>query len=172
MQGSHKYFKAHGSIDWVYAFNGTFKESLEGRQMSDVLYENGLINLLKGGGNSVQLRKLSSDLDAMHCPAISIPVPQDKDFIVPEYKHLLSIEIKSAKKVLIIGWSANDEYFLDLLKENLVDQSAELFLVGTRNVSAVREKMNFKEWVGVKSTEGGFSGLFKDYSTIESFLTS
>lgn len=64
-------------------------------------------------------------------PAIAIPLEKKHDFECPE-NHISALYqcIQQTKKLLVIGWSATDEPFLDFLKDQLPRNISAMIIAG------------------------------------------
>jgi hypothetical protein len=70
-------------------------------------------------------------------PAIAIPVQTKRDFECPaEHVKALREFIPKVDTLLLIGWSATQTAFLDLLKENLRQQVKGLIVAGSTEEAA------------------------------------
>jgi hypothetical protein len=114
--------KPHGSVDWAQYVTG--EEPLTGLRNSrytvssmindapGLNFQDGIIALRPG-------RENIAFPQAWH-PAIAIPLDRAKKFVCPP-SHLerLSRDLEQVTHILIVGWRANEQHFLELLRKRL-----------------------------------------------------
>src|SRR5262249_17823318 len=69
-----------------------------------------------------KLDAVKGDIDEefWEIPALAVPTPDTKPFVCPpEHVEFLKGAIRTAKKILIIGWRAGDQPLIDLLEKEL-----------------------------------------------------
>jgi len=172
-----KFYKVHGSVDWFYpgVWNGigemptnisvTISELLRTDQkLKDEIYIIG---------------KTKYPPDIIQVPCLSIPLPQDKDFIVEEHRTNIIKDLEQTDKLVIVGWSASDEYFVELINKHIKDDQAELIIIdkispdGTNGTGEIVNKLSNKsvkknkKWKNVTTEQCGFSGLWSKVETLE-----
>lgn len=171
--GPIKVIKTHGSCDWVYGFD-QYAETIEGS--IDDPYE----YLLKDpgypqrhGDNFGERRKLYRQREYRivdntgkhhnYYPAIAIPLPGKNKFICPP-KHINELEraLSEIDKILIIGWRANDQQMVDLIKQKVKQPVGLTVISGSKegiehvcgkfsdagNISRAAERVGFSDFMG------------------------
>ncbi|MEP7166424.1 MAG: hypothetical protein ABI758_00415 [Candidatus Woesebacteria bacterium] len=88
-----------------------------------------------------------------YLPAIAIPIGTKGNFICPK-SHIDSLieQIKETDRILVIGWRAQDEYLLSLLKEHLHD-NVKLTIVSNGGLSAQDYVKRFRVVDQIKITD-------------------
>ena len=169
-QGSVKLLKAHGSINWAYRMGAPAERaSIEG-SLSRYLFNR------TSYGTALKAKALSSipievvgygvDAESLKVPALAIPVGVDKSFVDTEHVKVATGELKNADFVVIIGWSASDKYFLDMIRMSITPGRTRLLIVSGKGVNEIGKKFNFRDDFGsplwkdeVLTSDQGFSRL-------------
>ena len=161
-----KLIKVHGSHNWIYIQskslifgpdadlsdydfyikNPDFLDNIRSRQKDVSPYTLAYINKLKDQGR-----------EFMKFPAIAIPLPDKSTFVCPQV-HLqeLAAALKSADRVLIIGWKAGDKHFLDFMKECL-SKDVPITVVSSSKRSAEEIILNrLSDFSCKAASDGGF----------------
>lgn len=139
----YELFKVHGSINWYYLFNNHF-----GERVSDIKNTVTFIsNALRGPGKLTPFKVLdrSRSSELFTYPALAVPTLSNKGFIVEEHQNLLADRIKNTKKIIIIGWSANDEYFTKEILENVNFDETQLIVISPNSAKTIIERLTPKE---------------------------
>ena len=135
-----KVIKLHGSIHWAREVDSPVS-SLRERNSWDIANE--LIERVGELKVSDRYRLVSDHPTAKTdevalFPALAIPVESKRDFECPvEHVEALKSFLPKVSKILVIGWRATEEPFLQLLAQNL-KQGIQLFIVAG-NVDMARE---------------------------------
>lgn len=137
-----KVFKLHGSVNWAQAVNIRLRDNTNKRHPPSVLKEQldrfaeldhaitedfGLC--LPGSMGVIDERPVF--------PAIAIPVEKKSQFSCPRgFLEQLEEFLPDVSKILIIGWRATEEHFLQLLRKHL-KQGVRLYTVAGSTTEAV-----------------------------------
>jgi len=174
---NYKLIKLHGSINWAREVD-TPIENIAG--MSDEQVANTLIDRADEIKISQRYRmvemipqySISKPGDIALFPALAIPVETKIDFECPtEHLDALRALIPQVDKLLMIGWRATEQPFLQLLADNLQQEVQGLVVAGSKEGAQVTIK-NVKQ-AGVRgeyaAAEGGFTD-FVLYGKADEFL--
>ena len=173
----YELYKVHGSINWTYLFGLTGSEDFgSSEKVAKFIIE------AKKHYKSLHPHLIVKGIDySRHhmVPALAIPLPDNKQFIVSEHKERLITNLKQADKVIIIGWSASDEYFVKEIMENLDYSKAKLIIVSPKSGQLIKERLTPKrgsELTGMttkvwqyepKIVSKTFSRLVNEYGALE-----
>lgn len=179
--GAIKVIKIHGACDWVYTLPNMFNED---RETYDFFMQNpwfetmstnntpSLSQVFRNLGNNSYKQSYQGRF-ANFYPAIAIPVTKDK-FICPE-EHInhLKAALAATNRILIIGWNAGDPHLLELIKQN-VNQQTDVTIVSRNSDSAkaISKKMEgIKLLTFIPSEQEGFSNFMRS-DEIDKFLAA
>lgn len=85
-----------------------------------------------------------------YLPAIAIPIATKASSVCPpSHIKVLTDELASVDGILVVGWRAQDEYVLKLLKDNLPDK-VKLTIVSSSEAHAQEIALKFKEIQQIK----------------------
>jgi hypothetical protein len=175
ISGPVKLFKVHGSVNWGYlesAWDIPNVNNAESSAFSTIFYKKISFEKLK----TQPIEILRDDIykpildqgikgDPFICfPAMIIPEPIGKDFIIEAYRSFLEDILKEATKIIVIGWRGGDKYFMDLISKSVPKKTCELYLIDYAD-GANQVRNNFKginEWKQINCYKFGFSGLIGD----------
>ena len=157
----YKLIKLHGSVNWARRVSNPMTNL--GRSAMPIAQE--IITLAPHLTITEEYRMVSQypiATDGVNAlfPAISIPIQSKRDFECPaEHIKTLRDFIPKVDTLLLIGWSATQTAFLELLKQNLRQQVRGLIVAGsTEEAARVAYSMDAQ---GLKFnfyyTSGGFS---------------
>lgn len=174
---STKLFKVHGSANWGYPLRSRLQSNYDNISGKAEFF---CAQKIKEEIISKNLKPSIVDNDESFFPALSIPVPQDKTFIIKEYEDRIKISLQEATRIVIIGWSASDEYFVELIRDNIRDKSVELVVIGWNDAFSISKKLDFYspplelantfhttdkrivQWKSIKTSHKGFSKLLRN----------
>jgi hypothetical protein len=140
--------KLHGSVNWGRVVATPLPEAIlrDPRLMAlELIRQAGSINIsqdyVMAGGNPPSSRDNRGIF-----PALAIPVESKLEFECPEdHVHALRSFIPDVTKILIIGWRATEQPFLDMLQKGLHDKRCQVMVVngsseeGENAVNKIRE---------------------------------
>ena len=172
-QNPIKYYKVHGSVDWFYHCDGMdplgqMSEDDHAQRISNALESN---LSLKMRPPTVRFKTPYKSPQLIEMPHLAIPEPTDKEFKIKEHYDLIANDLKQAEKIIIIGWSAGDDYFVDLIEKNVKDKQVDLIIVGvtgqtginlTLNQISAKSPLRANKWKSRSTSRRGFSGLWAD----------
>jgi len=131
----YELYKVHGSINWLYLFDlleGEGHDSLLNKVRYIIEYkeshEKKGIPLRTLGVIREMVRKKKS-FNYEQVPALAIPLPEGKNFIVDEHEQNIIDNLRQTNKLIIIGWSAGDDYFVNKIIENIDYEKVKLVVV-------------------------------------------
>ena len=181
---SAKLFKVHGSVDWVYFIQNDSRREIESLDTAARWISNRETHKreLKGGGlfKDEEIIKIDEDRlsdyqnsgsNSVIAPALAIPLPSEKDFIIEAHRTLIAQELVNVSTVVVIGWSAGDEHFRKFMKEHIKEDAVDLFIIDAPNKSkAAVDNLSGKDapkWKKITVHESGFSGFISDLNLIK-----
>jgi hypothetical protein len=138
--------KPHGSVDWIQVLAGTTDQS-NGYSIPQLIrfaphldFNSGEI-IIKPGSNP--------SLSVPWHPAIAIPVDRSKTFVCPP-AHLqrLSYDLESVTRMLVVGWRATEQHFLEMLYERLAKNRPLSLCIVDKGDGAVATQRNLEEALG------------------------
>lgn len=157
---NYKLIKLHGSVNWARRISTPMTNL--GRGAMPITQE--LITLAPHLTITEEYRMVSQypiATDGVNAlfPAIAVPVRNEADFeCPPEHLEALRLFLPKVDTLLLIGWSATQTAFLDLLKENLREVRGLIVAESTEEAARVAYSMNAQ---GLSFhfyyTSGGFS---------------
>jgi hypothetical protein len=158
-----KLFKLHGSVNWAREIDNHVVDIRE-RNLWEVAYE--LINVAPDLNISHRFRIVDSVPigkvdDIPLCPAIALPVETKSNFECPsDHLNCLCEHLGKVTKVVTIGWAAQEQHFLELLKKHLTeDISIYAVAAGKQDAEGVLQRIK-AAGICVKdaeAAEGGFT---------------
>jgi hypothetical protein len=175
----YKLIKPHGSVNWGQLLNHTPEQSLSDDDLTRVMIEQAArLNLSDDfavTGTSVRIGA------QLYFPAIAIPVENKGDFACPQ-SHMTALlrsitswrerreQIDDMRHVLVIGWRASENHFLELLRGHLENKyvmvvaetqaaaeltAANLTKAGIERDSVVcSDKLGFSGFLATQELEG------------------
>ena len=172
-----KLFKLHGSVDWGREID-TPEIKVEKRDTREVARE--LIQkadqlTISTRYRLVDGRPIGASADGVALfPAIAVPVETKRQYECPdEHLECLRAYLPKITKVLLIGWRATEQHFLNLLRESLTS-GVPLYAVAADRQKA-EEVLETIERADVRvagrASEGGFSDFIVSREA-EEFLRS
>jgi hypothetical protein len=88
-----------------------------------------------------------------YLPAIAIPIGTKGNHVCPKtHIEILIEEIKQVDRILVIGWRAQDEYLLKLLKENL-NGTIKITIVSGNEAHAQETALKFKDIQQIRAAD-------------------
>ncbi len=162
VRGDLKVIKLHGSHNWSYIgnkeamhFSGDYKGGYE-FLTDNVDFITAL--RLKGGIDPYHKKELTGG-NFFRFPALAIPLLSKQDITICPKRHIdvLCKELQEVDRVLIIGWSASDNYLLGLIKKH-AKRNIRFMLVSKEKISAGKITTKIAkatELIG-ESISGGF----------------
>lgn len=169
----YKVFKLHGSVNWAREVDdgiGNFAEVAR----DPWAFANGLIDRVRDLKISQRYKVVRSHPIVYEdgktlFPAIAIPVETKSDFECPA-QHLEALRecIPQVSKLLVIGWRAREEHFLEFLRQSKLPKQLRLMVVarspegGKEIVATLQDKLGIgllgrgPYWSG-----GGFTDFIK-----------
>ena len=154
-------FKPHGSTDWENRVEGIFQSA---RPSPDDLIENAesLRPMPK-----IRMRGEGKDPPppaphSVWIPALAVPVVTKSDFMCP-LAHLQKLreEIPKVTKLLVIGWRATEQHFLDLLSKGITRAVQVMAVCGTSDEAG--KTLHQLKSKGVHGELVPFTGGFSDF---------
>ena len=119
-----KIIKIHGSCDWVYSIYDLFNDIKDPRKF---LLENPLFTEQRRKEKTQRICRKKDYVVSngagkkfLYCPAIAIPLYGKDGFVCPK-SHIDALEgaLAQVDRILIIGWAANDQCLIDLIKDKI-----------------------------------------------------
>ncbi len=131
-------YKPHGSIEWVQLLANE-PEPLARSDEDRIIEEGEHFDLLDDGfrfGRDPQFRVHENPRDAkstrLALPALALPLTEKSEFACPEvHIEALRSDLGAVTRVLVIGWRASEQHFLNLWKEALAASSPAASLTAT-----------------------------------------
>src|SRR3972149_7928445 len=158
-----KVIKLHGSAHWGREVDSTFIQSVPERNVWELAHE--MID--RAAELDISQRfKLTREWPIARIdgnllfPAIAIPFERKLDFeCPPEHLEALRVFIPEVTKLLVIGWRATDQPFLELLAENIRPDLRGM--VVTSGETSAREVVERLHQAGIRgefsTSSGGFT---------------
>lgn len=111
-----------------------------------------------------------------YLPAIAIPIASKSEYVCPKsHIEVLKAALPLVDRVIVIGWRAQDDYLLSLLKDHLKDFT-RLTIVSTNKQSGEEISLKFKDIEQIHpecitiSESGGYTNFMVN-NEFEKFLT-
>lgn len=159
-------FKLHGSINWGYNVSDKVPS---GDLASHIkfLSENETITneYLKKRPDLIGVKQIPHSTNFL--PAIHIPLPDQKDFLIKEHESMVIKALEETDKLILIGWSGRDEYMVNLLKGKVRTFITSVMVVSGskrrnesdagRTLQTITDTEN--PWKWKQEENNGFSGL-------------
>ena len=157
VKSDYKVIKLHGSVNWVHPVN----TSISGSDWINEVIERAAE--LEVGDQTYLMVERGHDGKynrQYFLPALAIPIQNKRNYECPdEHSKILPDYLPKIHKLLIIGWSATEQNFLQMLSEKL-SGNPPVRVVSRRIESANQVVQKLKD-AGIKgkfaSSEGGFS---------------
>lgn len=162
-----KLIKMHGSTNWgrkVDLSSTRIRDSLPRRNAKHI--SNYLINNADTLDLHNEYRIIDDDLSfgkSVYMPALSIPLAKKQDTKDCEYPHehwvAMNKLLPNVSRILTIGWSAGDTYFLDkILAPNLLSRvQAHVVGADVNDAKEIKEKITNHLSIPVSYGEHGFT---------------
>jgi len=171
-----KIIKLHGSVNWAHEVE-TPRIDISNRGPEAVANEliDRITDLTINEKHEIVSEHLNSRSDSkVLFPALTIPVETKQDYECPrEHVDALRDCIPELRKLLVIGWSATENQFLQLLRDNLRG-NLQVMVVASGQDSATTV-INRLKHAGIRGefspASGGFSDLVVHRET-DAFLQS
>ena len=136
--------KPHGSVDWIQllpamrsALPPGIKSVVEFATYADL-----------NGGEIVPRSYLGRHSELWH-PALAIPLDKGKTFVCPEnHLYYLRERLELVTRVLVIGWRATEQHFLDLLLQRLPKNRPLSLCIVDKNDGAIAARQNLENALG------------------------
>jgi SIR2-like domain len=161
-----KLFKLHGSINWEREIDSLEMENIEHTNPNEIAHyiidqsPNLKIsnNYVFEDSQSPFVRKNGLPV----YPALAIPIETKQNFECPD-DHIDKLRqvIKSAERVLIVGWRAAETHFIDIIKANVTRELTIEAVCGRKDWSA--DTLTRIESHGIKIIGKPFDGGFTEY---------
>jgi hypothetical protein len=156
------FVKVHGSVDWIRRVNDAPQTAASGNQ---VMAEQLIQQAAHLTFSDIYIRHPETPVmlnGIAHIPAIAIPLERKQDFECPRahIDHLAAL-LPSVAKVMIIGWRATDEPFMELLSHGL-DRRARVLVIDSGELAAT-EVANRLQGRLVDVAEGSKARGFSDF---------
>jgi hypothetical protein len=159
----HVLIKPHGSINWVRrtAQSDEWRDNSVPQALKMIVRARGLA--LSEGISIYPAGNYTDNVTGLF-PALAIPVRSKQDFVCPQmHIRILRDNIPRIRRVLIIGWAANETNFLRLLHQGLVEDARILIVCGDAARAQATESQLTKAGIQTQPrrlSTGGFSDLF------------
>jgi len=169
-------FKPHGSVDW---------DRSVGPNPNTVYVPDHIIthaaSLTATGPIQVQRIPGDGSLGRHPCPAIAIPVELKSTFECPD-EHLDALKrmLPNVDRLLVIGWRATEEHFLEVLRAGLANRRIPVMIVADTEQAADSTWLSLRStrvnqlgmgrWQAPVTVGGGFSGFVTDLEPLQSWL--
>jgi hypothetical protein len=163
--------KPHGSVDWVQLLPRENSYPIQGYGISDIIehaeswnFHEGEIIIRRSGMSNSQF------YTAPWHPAVAIPLDRGKTFVCPpEHIQRLCTDLESVSRILVIGWRATEQHFIDMLAQRLPrDRPLSLCIVDKKE-GAVTAHRNLEQALGkiisfrpVELYKEGFSDFVRE----------
>jgi hypothetical protein len=173
-----KLIKLHGSIDWGFEFMDPMAKASNApqkiiRNASKTLHVD-----VSERYRKVVSPSMNFDDGTQGFPALAIPVEKKSEFSCPpEHLTALANALPNVTKIITIGWRATEQHFLTMLKKPLTGLQGDVDrMVVSGDIRGVTETnanlgLGFGGNHKYDTVETGFSGLIRDISRLEAFLT-
>jgi len=128
-RNGYRLFKLHGSITWNRILAPGIQE---GRDPHDLLARYAQIQITDKFRMVESQRPEAVFIDGLHfIPAIAVPVANKAEFECPAgHVEVLNELLPSTSRLIVIGWRAGEEHFLNLLKNRVKESTPMLILNG------------------------------------------
>lgn len=166
-QGPFKVIKYHGAFNWVYEpfvvpgkidvydyFTNNAK-TLNNEVNSRNVYPltRGNFDYASVDFNIHDYRKVREVEWDYFLPAVAIPIGTKGNHVCPKaHIDILEEELKRIDRILVIGWRAQDEHLIDLLKKNLTND-VKLTVVSSNSDNAGEIALKFKDIQQIKEED-------------------
>lgn len=165
----HVIFKPHGSVNWVRRTTRA-DEWLEGNSLGHALKMiDRARSLALSDGITIYTAGNYTDNGTGLFPALAIPVRSKQAFVFPmNHIQVLREHLPNVRRVLVIGWAANETNFLRLLGDGLAKDGVRILMVCGNAAAAQATETRLTEAGLAKQARrlsaGGFSELFSPSS--------
>ncbi len=181
----YKVFKLHGSVNWGRVIN-----PLHDRNLADLDTRHIPTEVIRAAPHLLHADAISRNFQLAPCPmgkirlapgasevalypALAIPIERKLDFECPD-EHLAALKdcIAQTTKLLVIGWRATDEPFLELLKSSLPTTAVSGMVVAGTAIEALDVAKRLRTaMINYRYVKGGngFSDSILNYE-IDDFL--
>jgi hypothetical protein len=159
-------FKLHGSINSGREINSLVMENIERTSLHEIAHN--IIN--KSPDFKISNNYVFEDSGWPFArknglpvyPALAIPIETKQTFECPD-AHIdkLCQLIRETERILIIGWRASEQHFIDIVKSNVTREITIEAVCGRKDWSA--ETLTRIESQGIKIIGKPFDGGFTDY---------
>lgn len=175
----YRLFKLHGSVSWGYITQCNLSSSdlRQAEVVTRMIIEYGseITAGVRIYEDNIQMKASAPELlrqGRVLSPAIAIPVKSKNSFVCPK-AHVDTLQqiIPGVTKVIVIGWRAQEEHFLKLLRD-LPGNIA--ILVVAKDSDDVKQTSDSLKIHGVsgtyKTAKHGFTDLLEDEEILDRFL--
>ena len=168
-----KLYKVHGSVNWGYNCDVNL-DSVPSFFDKCERYERLSQWIEKFDSRDIKPQLIQDYSESLYYPALAVPLKKNKGFVIPEYKKQLQEAIREIDTIVVVGWSASDSFFLDLIHSSIRHNQVSLFIVGNSHggTQSIRDKFlshnnQSSEWRGgPKLIYKGFSNFIADSDNI------
>ena len=144
VRDSFALIKPHGSVDWVQLLPPSRSAMPQG--MKSVVQFAAYADL--NGGEIVPRSYLNRHSELWH-PALAIPLDKGKTFVCPPmHLHYLRERLAWVTHILVIGWRATEQHFLDVLSERLPKNRSLSLCIVDKGDGAVAARQNLENALG------------------------
>lgn len=141
INGNIKIIKVHGSCDWVYPVDDLLNDIDDPRKflLENPLFTEGRKNakeqrIYRRNDYGYTISKDGITKRFTYCPAIAVPLYGKDGFICPQtHVDVLDRALTEVDRILIIGWAANDQYLIDLIKDKIKRPIGVTVVAGNKN---------------------------------------
>lgn len=143
-----KLIKIHGSCDWNYILNreNIFTHDINNAYQLLMTSPQMVSNINHRGqfiSPSLYSKNSINDYKPWLIPALAVPLPDKTDVTCPEDHYLSLINaLRQTKQILIIGWSASDDYFIKLIEDNITPTASITIVSGSKDsIEDIKQKI-------------------------------
>ncbi|MEO7862312.1 MAG: hypothetical protein ABIU05_18145 [Nitrospirales bacterium] len=160
---SYLLIKLHGSVDWGREVGGVFLDMKKSdRAIAQALIDKAPHLQLMNKFEIITSRPIAKSLFGYLIPALAIPIVKKQQYECPD-EHVAALDkfLPHVTKLLIVGWRANEQHFLERLKKGLKNDLEVMVVSGNakdaEETIANLEKTRMQKVGDYKRAEHGFS---------------
>lgn len=167
IDGDLKIFKIHGSCDWTHVYRKD-----DTARIYDIKDGYDLLKSVDYTGEEIYYTDGIDNLKFFKIPALAIPIMEKQDFICPKnHIKLLKEQLGEVDRILIIGWSAKDPAFIELIEKNLKNLSKVAIVAGgVERANEIKGRLKHLQNLKFEITTFGFSDFVADSSYCKTFF--
>lgn len=185
LKDNYPVIKIHGAYNWHWVRlinsreeerNNNYENAIKGAQSifspepPNAVFKRELVLKDKNPRNLSITRRDALTAFAFH-PAIALPLIEKDNFVCPvSHIEFLKDQLSKIDRIIMIGWRGADEFFRNLLIEELQKRKIPIYFVGMKNSKSIVDSFEdvLKENINSLNSSG-FSN-FVDSENCEKFL--